>query len=178
MMATTSITINAEQVSKSKFRILVCNEHYMNVRFDPVDSGFYPSKLSGIAGKVIPLPWAKSAIKPVASWNVVEYMKAAGHSGPLIVPKMEFEPQLGDVITFGTSRVWYTIISLDTIEPHIVMLDRPLEESLQANRAGVVVEPVVLQTRFRPAKHGHFINRGMVCGVSILDERLACVMLA
>ena len=89
----------------------------------------------------------RPTITQILTYEVINYYVPAGDH-QLLFTKLDFIPKLGDIITFGESHTCYTIIEFpheNRIKPRIIFLDRPLEEPIQANRAGFVTETVYLR---------------------------------
>jgi len=109
----------------------------------------------------------KPAITQTLTYEVINYYVPAGHIRSIAM-NLEFTPKLGDIITFGESRTCYTIIELphaNELNPWMILLDRPLEEPIQADRAGFVTATVHLGQRM-PAE-------GWIpMGSSFLDQKI------
>lgn len=95
-----------------------------------------------------------------------------GFTKPLLV-ELDRRPELGELCQFRPGGSVYTVISVHgfldspftTSKVYSVWLDRPLEEAVTCDNDDVV--------------RGRFKSLGRsILGVSILDERLATVMLA
>lgn len=164
-------------------------------RFTHID----PQHPGRITGKVGPLLWLndeiwsaafvkdKPAIEQSVTCDVSEHWLPMGFTRSLVFPKLAFTPRIGDLIKFEGGAV-YTVITMYTIvAPYIIMLDRPLEQPIRCDSDGTITEAITLRSYAGPPK-GTLFGRplysrplgshDLLCGVAILDESLAVVMLS